>query len=94
MILGLESRVNATIDRRAVDDDGAEPAFCLVAADLGAGQPQFIAQHIRKVTLLGYLDFDGGAVEPHAQKAHRTAPARSTARPRIIGRYIRIIFSR
>ena len=40
--LCLEGRVDAGVDRLAVDDYGAAAAFGLITADLGAGQPQVV----------------------------------------------------
>ena len=44
--LGLEGGENTGIDAVPVDDHRAGAALGLVAADLGAGQPQVIAQHL------------------------------------------------
>ena len=47
--LRLERRVDAGVDRLAVNDDGAAAALSLIATDLGAGQPQVVAQDLGQI---------------------------------------------
>ena len=50
--LCLERRVDATDDGCAFDEDGANAALGLGAADLGARQTQVFAQHLGEVARL------------------------------------------
>src|SRR5205085_167775 len=46
--VGLHSQNSAGLDRLAVDEDGAGAALAGVAAHVGAGQPEHIAQVVDK----------------------------------------------
>ena len=52
--LGLAQRDQAGADLRAVEQHGAGAAVAGVAADLGAGEPEIVAQHVGEAR-------DGGA---------------------------------
>ena len=66
-------------DRGAVDDDRARAAGAMLAAEMGAGQPQHLAQAIGEVHARLDLDRDGLAVEPE-RHPHHALPFRAAAR--------------
>ena len=72
--LRLERRVNAGVDRLAVDDDGAAAAFGLVTADLRACQPQVVAQYLGQVTAGRYVKRALLAVDGQSKMCHVCAP--------------------
>jgi hypothetical protein len=45
---GRRGQHQARAHRRAVDDDRAGAAHALLAAQVGAGQPEFVAQEVRE----------------------------------------------
>ena len=66
--LGAQGGGQAGKHRLAVHDHRAGPAFALIAADFGAGQPQAVAEHVYQ-QLVG-LDLDGHrlTVDGHGQR--------------------------
>ena len=82
---GLGDRRQAGADGAAVEEDGAGAARPAVAADLGAGEAEIVAQHLGQPAHRRCGDGDGGAVEdeaelfrrvPHPRSAPRTVSAR------------------
>ena len=61
--VGLHREHQAGAHRRAVDDHGAGAAHAVLAADMGAGQPQIVAQAIRQRQPRLDLDLDLLAVD-------------------------------
>ena len=45
---GPQRRIDAGVNRNAIDQHGADTALGLIAADLGPGELQFVAQEFRK----------------------------------------------
>ena len=72
--LRLERRVDAGVDRLTVDDDGAAAAFGLITADLGAGQPQIVAQYLGQVTAGRYVKRALLAIDGQSKLCHVCAP--------------------
>ena len=70
-VLRLKGGVDARIHALAVDDDGTRAAFGLVAADLGPGQPQVIAQHLGQKAGVGHVQAVTDAVDSQGQEWHR-----------------------
>src|SRR5210317_345953 len=92
--LCFECRVHATDDGCRIDEHRADAALGFGAAYLGAREPQVFAQHLGQVPGFGYVDIDRCPVHCHLQATHGSAPARSAAVDRMMGRYVRIIVSR
>jgi hypothetical protein len=44
--LSLKSRINARVDRLAIDQHSADATLGLIATDFGTGQTQIIPQHL------------------------------------------------
>ena len=68
--LGFEGGIDARVDALAVDEDGAGPALGLVAADLGAGQPQIVAQDFGEIAVGGHVQRVFDAVDGQFQFRH------------------------
>src|SRR5207237_10637015 len=80
----LRGEEQARPDGGAADDHRAGPAHAVLAAEVGAGQLEIVAQEVGQ--RLAHLDgpLVGPAVDDHADGAllHGAARARETARPR------------
>ena len=62
---GLTDRGQAGAHRDAVDQDGAGTAVAGIAADLGAGEPQVLAQHLRQSPHRRRLDRHRPTIQGH-----------------------------
>ena len=72
--LRLERRVDARIDRLSVNDDGAAAALCLIAANLGAGQPQAVTQYFGQVAAGWYIESVFPAIHGQSETCHVCTP--------------------
>ena len=68
--LCLESRVDARNNAAPVDDHRACPALGFVAADLGACQPQIVAQKLAQKTMRRHFQAVLDAVDSQSQDGH------------------------
>ena len=66
---GLDRKHQARPDRRSVEEDSAAPANAVLAADVGAGKAEIVAQVVRQQPArIGRRGVDD-AVDPQAAKA-------------------------
>lgn len=68
--LRLERREDARVDRDAVDMNGADAALGFLAADLGAGQLQVVAQDVGQCAALRHIERVFGSVDGQVELAH------------------------
>ena len=61
----------ARVHRLAVEQHRARAALAAIAADLGAGEPQVIAQQFDQRPAIFHLEAMGGAVDRHANRGAR-----------------------
>ena len=67
--LRLQRKQRAALDSAAVDENGAGPALAGVAADVGARQPQAVAQRVDEQR--APLDLEGTLLAVYAERELR-----------------------
>jgi len=68
--LGLEGRVVTGEHRHAIHLDGADAALRFVAADLGAGQAEIVAQDFGQGARFGHVQGAGTSVDGEGEVGH------------------------
>src|SRR5712675_2421814 len=81
--LRLDRQHQAGADCGAVDDDRACPAHAMLAAEMGSGLPQLVAQAIREVHARLDIDRDRLAFKLEAYLHHTLRGCVALRRPRL-----------
>ncbi len=79
---GLNRQHQARADRLPLDDDGARAAHAMLAAEMGSGLPQHIAQAIGQVHARLDIDRDGVTVKQEIHPHHALRFHAAARRPR------------
>src|SRR5207245_137815 len=77
--LRLDREHQAGADSGAVDDHGAGAAHAVLAADVGAGQPQRVTQAVGEAGARLEIDLDRLAIDGEGER-HQTSPLCAAAR--------------
>ena len=78
-LLALDGEGEAREHRLAVEEHGAGPALAELAAVLGPGQPEVLAQHLEQGLVDRDRDLVGLAVHPESQKGPHRHPRASSS---------------